>query len=69
MKDLGVERSGPVGLNTRQLQQPPPGVRSEDRIPIAHQRIGETMSPNHMLEEERGHVRGSHRFCGRDEQR
>ena len=46
---LGVECRGAVGPNAAQLQQPPPKMRREHRIPVAHQRVRKAVRANHVL--------------------
>ena len=46
---LGVESRVAVVPNATQLQQPPLELGGEHRVAIAHQRVRETVSPNHVL--------------------
>ena len=46
---LGVECREAVGPNAAQLQQPPPKMRREHGIRVAHQRVRKAVRSNHVL--------------------
>ena len=54
---LRVERRGPVGSNSTELEQPRPEVGGEDGIPIADQGFRQAVNPDHVLQEQSSHVR------------
>ena len=66
---LRVKCRGPVGPNPTELQQSRPKMRCEHWIAVAHQGFGQAVNPDHVLDEQGRHVRGSHRFSRRNEMR
>ena len=52
-------------MDAKKFQQPPPKMRSEDRIAIADEGLREAVNPDDVVDEHRRHVRCWHRFgCG-----
>ena len=64
-----MESGRPVTVDPQENEKSVPEVRGEDRIAIGDDVDWQSVGPDHMLNEEGGHVRSRHGFRSRNENR